>query len=103
MSAKKKGRKPTVIKSDDQLGPLSAVAAYMKVGRTWLSGWKLRAEELAAEGVPSPFAGGKTCAAWVREFIRHPKNANFVPTTVYRTACPTQEPHRAASASGRSG
>lgn len=90
------------ITSDDQLGSLKAVATYMRVSRTWLSGVKRRALALSKEGVPPPFAGGKTCAQWVRDFIRLPVNAGFVPTASYRKAPPARSRGRAASAGGKS-
>ena len=83
-------RTRTSIKSDDQLGTIKAVAEYLGVGRTWLSGVKRRQfqlhVELGAGSYPIAFSGGKTCAAWVKEFLRHPINASFVPTKSYRTA-----------------
>jgi hypothetical protein len=81
------------VTADDQLGTIAAVAAHMRVGRTWLSGVKRRQLELAQlypsskyASLPIAFAGGKTCAAWVKEFLRHPLNADFVPTRSYKKA-----------------
>lgn len=96
---------------DDQLGTIKAVAAHMQVSKTWLCGVKRRYLELArqkaagqlTEELPqAPVAGGKTCAAWIREFIRHPINAGFVPTRGYKKVRPSRRPSRAASTSGRS-
>ena len=92
----KRGR-PTEapLTSDDQLGSIKGVAARLGVSRTWLAGVKRRQLALSqmtwAEGkVPAlpanAFACNKTCATWVREFIRHPINAEFSPTAAYRKA-----------------
>lgn len=99
----RRGRKSIAVARADQLGSLKAVAAFMGVGRTWLSGVKRRAIELAPTGVASPFAGGKTCADWIREFIRLPVNAAFVPTSTYKKAQPSPRRGRVASTSDRSG
>ena len=72
--------------SDDQVGSIKGVAARLGVSRTWLAGVKRRQHALGqmtwAEGkVPAlpanTFACNKTCATRVREFIRHPINAEF--------------------------
>lgn len=111
----KRGRpKSTRITRDDQLGSLLAVAKHMHVSRTWLSGVKRRQAELAklfaadpakvpASLVPPAFAGGKTCAQWVKAFILHPINSAFVPTAAYRKVPPSQRQGPAASTSGKSG
>jgi len=99
MSTKQKpGRKPEApITSDDQLGSLKAVALYLRVGETWLGGVKRRQLEIErmkwlegeAPPIPAPaFACNKTCARWVKEFIRHPFNAGFTPTASYRKERP---------------
>lgn len=78
--------------SDDQLGSIKGVAARLGVSVTWLSGVKRRQIALSkmattAGPLPAPaFACGKTCATWVRDFIRHPINAGFSPTASYRKA-----------------
>jgi hypothetical protein len=78
-------KSPTITR-DDQLGSLKAIAEYMCVSRTWLSGVKRRYNQLpAGHDVPVLFASGKTCAMWVREFIRHPINRGFVATRSYKT------------------
>lgn len=122
----RKGRPiSAVVERDDQLGAGLAVARYMGVSRTWVCGVKRRYLELVAQkkaGVltdplpAAPFAGGKTCANWVRDFVRHPINADFIPTRAYKTpvnprqklpsntSAPQSRPRgRAASASGKSG
>jgi hypothetical protein len=81
--------------SDDQLGSIKAVAIRLGVGRTWLGGVKRRQVEInrmawlpgERPDLPTPaFACNKTCATWVREFIRHPFNAGFSPAASYRKA-----------------
>lgn len=92
----KRGRPAeALLTSDDQLGSIKAVAIRLGVSRTWLSGVKRRQVELAkfysqgstaTTGCPAAFACGKTCASWVRDFIRHPINAGFSPTAGYKKA-----------------
>lgn len=90
----KRGRKKSPkVTSHDQLGDIKAVAAYMRVSRTWLSGVKRRWLDLQkAKRAPlqSPFAGNKTCAQWVIEFIRLPENSGFAPSSAYRKAPQSQ-------------
>lgn len=67
-------RKTRQITSPDDLGPLIAVAAYMKVGRTWMSALKRCAKRIHEKDNPSPFRGGKTCKRWVMEWLdRNPE------------------------------
>lgn len=100
----KRGRAKSVrVTRDDQLGSLAAVALYMGVGRTWLSGVKRRQGELRHEPLPViPFVGGKTCAEWIKRFIQLPINAAFVPTAGYKKAPPSPHQGREASTSGKS-
>ncbi len=95
MKAKRGRPAEAPLTSDDQLGSIKAVAIRLGVGRTWLGGVKRRQMELERmaglpenrSNLPAPaFACNKTCATWVREFIRHPYNAGFSPAASYRKA-----------------
>ena len=88
-------RKSPKVNRPDQLGDIKSVALYMGVSRTWLSGVKRRWIYLTEKNeapLQSPFAGGKTCAQWVIDFIRLPQNVGFSPSAAYRKAL--KSPHR---------
>lgn len=79
-------RAPIVIESAEQLGPLNAVAAYMKVSRTYLSALK-KCAGLRAAADPlnkSPFAGNKVSANWVLAWLD--RNRDFKSSRVYSKA-----------------
>ena len=85
-SAKKKkktgGRVAITIEADDQLGPIVAIAAYMKVGRTWLFALKKCATRIHEKDNPTPFRGGKTCQKWIMEWLE--RNPQFARSAEYQ-------------------
>lgn len=79
MATKRKktgGRVARTITAEDELGPIVAVATYMKVGRTWLFALKKCATRIHEKDNPTPFRGGKTCKKWIMEWLeRNPEFA----------------------------
>jgi hypothetical protein len=82
MQAIRRGRVPTLVTADDQLGPIVAVAAYMKVGRTWMFALKKCATRRHEKENLTPFRGGKTCKKWVMEWLE--RNPDFQAVKEYR-------------------
>lgn len=88
------------IKTEHDFGPLIALAAYLKVGRTWLSALKKCAARRASEAPasegrlppnPSPFVGNKATAARIRGWLD--RNPDFQPSKEYpRRKTPQLQP-----------
>jgi hypothetical protein len=76
-----KPRVSAEITENDQLGPIVAVAKFMKVGRTWLFSAKKCALRRHSEENPSFMRGGKTSKQLVLRWLD--KNQDFKPTDWY--------------------
>lgn len=86
----RKPRTPAVITAGDQLGPLNAVATYLKVSRSYLSALKKCAKR-RVEANPenkSPFVGNKVSAKWVLDWLD--RNRDFISSHEYRKSPQSQ-------------
>ncbi len=92
------GRIAIAVTAADQLGPIVAVASYMKVGRTWLFALKKCANRIHEATNPTPFRGGKTCKQWIMEWLA--RNPEFSAASEYPTP-PRPSQRRRRKPSGR--
>lgn len=83
-------RSPKVITAANELGPLIAVATFMKVSRSYLSSLKKCAKLRAAANPEnkSPFAGNMVTAEWVLAWLD--RNRDFKSSQAYKKSPPSR-------------